>query len=43
MHDMTEIVENGIQNNFYFYNINFNYSMIFSKENEIIEQKKKFV
>jgi hypothetical protein len=37
MHDVIEIVENGIQSNFYFNNINFNYSMIFSNENEIIE------
>jgi len=37
MHDAIKLVENGIESIFYFYNVKFNYSMIFSDKNEIIE------
>ena len=43
MNDLIQIKEKWKTKDFYFGNIIFNYSMIFSNENEIIEQKKKLI
>lgn len=41
MNDQIQIIEKWKVKDFYFSNIKFSYSMIFSNENEIIEQKKR--